>query len=185
MRRAFLAAAVCASLLAAGCGDDSEQEAAPAQPAATETATATEAPAAPADLNAFAAQISKDLKTKPEIPKPAGEPPAELVTIDIVKGKGKTAKQGDLVSMQYVGASWSTGEQFDASWDRGREPFEFELGSGMVIGGWDEGIPGMKVGGRRLLVIPPDLGYGPAGQGPIAPNETLIFVVDLEKVSTP
>jgi peptidylprolyl isomerase len=83
--------------------------------------------------------------------------------------------------MQYVGDSWSTGEQFDASWDRG-EPFTFALGSGGVIAGWDQGIVGMKQGGRRLLIIPPDLGYGPAGQGPIAPNETLVFVVDLEQI---
>jgi peptidylprolyl isomerase len=82
--------------------------------------------------------------------------------------------------MQYVGVSWSTGEQFDASWDRGGQPFQFPLGGGQVIAGWDDGIPGMKVGGRRILVIPPDKGYGAAGAGPdIAPNETLVFVVDL------
>ena len=82
--------------------------------------------------------------------------------------------------MQYVGISWSTGKQFDASWDRGAQPFQFPLGQGQVISGWDEGIPGMKVGGRRILVIPPDQGYGAAGAPPdIAPNETLVFVVDL------
>ena len=118
------------------------------------------------------------------MPQPEGEPPAELQTIDIVEGKGKAAKAGDNVSMQYVGVSWSTGQQFDASWDRG-EPFEFQLGGGMVIPGWDNGIPGMKEGGRRLLVIPPEQGYGPSGtpDGAIGPNETLIFVVDLEKVA--
>jgi peptidylprolyl isomerase len=172
-----------ATLLVAGCGDDSEQEAQPEQPAAT--ATATETPAEAASPKDLAAQISKDLKTKPEVPKPSGEPPAGLQTIDLVKGKGKTAKAGQTASMQYVGVSWSTGEQFDASWDRGGQPFEFQLGAGMVIPGWDEGIPGMKEGGRRLLIIPPDMGYGPSGtpDGSIAPNETLIFVVDLEKVS--
>jgi peptidylprolyl isomerase len=88
------------------------------------------------------------------------------------------------VSVQYVGNSWSTGAQFDASWDRGGEPFEFPLGAGRVIPGWDQGVAGMKRGGRRLLVIPPDLAYGsasPPGSG-IAPNETLIFVVDLKRI---
>ena len=86
--------------------------------------------------------------------------------------------------MQYVGDSWSTGETFDASWDRGAEPLEFPLGAGQVIPGWDQGIQGMKEGGRRLIVIPPDLAYGPQGSPPvIGPNETLVFVVDLEKVS--
>ena len=85
------------------------------------------------------------------------------------------------MSVQYVGVSYSTGEQFDASWDRG-EPFQFQLGAQMVIAGWDQGVVGMREGGRRMLVIPPDLGYGATGQGSIAPNETLIFVIDLEKV---
>jgi peptidylprolyl isomerase len=97
---------------------------------------------------------------------------------DIVTGKGKPAKAGDTLTMQYVGVSWSTGEQFDASWDHG-QPFPFKLGAGMVIPGWDKGMVGMRKGGRRLLVIPPEMGYGPTGQGPIGPNETLIFAVDL------
>jgi peptidylprolyl isomerase len=86
--------------------------------------------------------------------------------------------------VQYVGVSHSNGEQFDASWDRGGEPFTFTLGSGQVIPGWDEGVQGMKVGGRRKLVIPPDLAYGETGQPPIGPNETLIFVIDLEDVQS-
>jgi peptidylprolyl isomerase len=115
---------------------------------------------------------------------PSGTPPAELQTTDIVKGKGKAAKSGDTVSVQYVGNSWSTGSQFDASWDRGQEPFQFPLGAGQVIPGWDQGVAGMKEGGRRLLVIPPDLAYGDQSPSPdIGPNETLIFVVDLEKIS--
>jgi peptidylprolyl isomerase len=101
-----------------------------------------------------------------------------------VKGKGKAAKAGDTVSVQYVGNSWSTGTQFDASWDRGSEPFTFPLGAGQVIPGWDQGIVGMKKGGRRLLVIPPDLAYGDQSPSPdIGPNETLVFVVDLQKIS--
>jgi peptidylprolyl isomerase len=163
------------ALLAAACGDDSpEQEAGAPQ----ETATAT-----PAAGSVDAGAISKDLTAKPEIAKPDGEPPAELQKTDIVKGKGKAAKAGDTVSVQYVGNSWSTGTQFDASWDRGGEPFSFPLGAGQVIPGWDQGVAGMKPGGRRLLVIPPDLAYGAQSPSPdIGPNETLIFVVDLEKV---
>ena len=85
--------------------------------------------------------------------------------------------------MQYVGNSWSTGVQFDSSWDRGAEPFTFPLGAGQVIAGWDQGVAGMKEGGRRLLVIPPDLAYGAQSPSPdIAPNETLVFVVDLVKI---
>lgn len=127
--------------------------------------------------------ISKDLKTKPEIPKPTGKAPKTLVVKDIVKGTGATAKAGDNVTVQYVGVSHSTGKQFDASWDRG-QPFQFQLGAQMVIPGWDQGVAGMKVGGRRELIIPPDLAYGPQGQPPaIAPSETLVFVIDLVAVN--
>jgi peptidylprolyl isomerase len=96
-----------------------------------------------------------------------------------VEGDGPEAKAGDMLTMQYVGVNYADGKQFDASWDNG-QPFNFQLGSGQVIKGWDEGIAGMKVGGRRELIVPPDLGYGPQGQPPaIGPNETLVFVVDL------
>jgi peptidylprolyl isomerase len=100
----------------------------------------------------------------------------------VVQGNGETAESGDRVTVDYVGVSWSTGEQFDSSWDSGR-PFPFRLGAGDVIPGWDQGVSGMRVGGRRQLVIPPDLAYGPQGRPPvIGPNETLVFVVDLKKV---
>jgi len=126
-------------------------------------------------------EITTDLATKPEVPMPTGTPPADLITDDVVTGEGTAAKSGDHVTMKYVGVSYSNGKQFDSSWDRG-STFDFPLGGGRVIKGWDMGIPGMREGGRRTLVIPPSLGYGPRGQGPIAPNETLIFVVDLVKV---
>ena len=126
-------------------------------------------------------QISDDLTSKPEVPTPAGDPPAELVTSDVVVGKGAAAKSGDDVTVHYVGVSFSTGKQFDSSWDRG-QPFDFPLGAGRVIQGWDFGVAGMREGGRRTLTIPPSLGYGSRGTGPIKPNETLIFVVDLVKV---
>ena len=127
--------------------------------------------------------MTKDLDTKPAIPEPAGTPPKKLEIEDVVKGTGKRARNGSNVTVQYVGVSFSTGVQFDASWDSG-QPFEFALGTGSVIAGWDKGVKGMKVGGRRKLTIPPDLGYGAQGSPPsIAPNETLIFVIDLLDVS--
>ena len=119
---------------------------------------------------------------KPEIDFPGGEPPAELEIKDIWEGDGPVARAGDNVRVHYVGVAYSTGEEFDASWDRG-EPLAFRLGAGRVIAGWDQGVQGMKVGGRRQLTIPPDLAYGDRGAGNvIAPGETLIFVCDLVSV---
>ena len=116
---------------------------------------------------------------KPSVDIPAGAPPAELVIEDLVTGTGTEATPGSTVEVHYVGVSWSTKKQFDASWDRGR-PFDFPLGAGRVIRGWDDGVAGMRVGGRRRLTIPPSLGYGARGAGgAIGPNETLVFVVDL------
>jgi peptidylprolyl isomerase len=120
---------------------------------------------------------------RPEIDFPEGTPPANLDITDIVVGDGAEATHGSTVSVHYVGVAFSTGEEFDASWNRG-EPFEFPLGAKRVIAGWDMGVKGMKVGGRRKLVIPPHLGYGNRGAGnAIKPGETLIFVVDLLGVS--
>ncbi|WP_431781382.1 FKBP-type peptidyl-prolyl cis-trans isomerase [Streptomyces chumphonensis] len=117
---------------------------------------------------------------KPEVDFPEGAPPADLEIVDIWEGDGPVAAAGAKVSVHYVGVSFSTGEEFDASWNRGK-PLEFQLGAGQVIPGWDQGVQGMKVGGRRRLTIPPHLAYGEhgAGGGRIAPNETLIFVCDL------
>jgi peptidylprolyl isomerase len=119
---------------------------------------------------------------KPEIDFPDGNPPADLEVTDIWVGDGPEAKPGDMVKVHYVGVAYSTGEEFDASWNRG-EPLQFQLGVGRVIAGWDRGVQGMKVGGRRKLVIPPGLAYGDRGAGnAIAPGETLIFVCDLMSV---
>src|SRR6201987_6110359 len=115
---------------------------------------------------------------RPENHFPGGEPSAELQITDIWGGAGGEAKPGDTVKVHYVGVAYSTGEEFDASWNRG-EPLEFKLGTGKVIAGWDQGVQGMKVGGRRQLIIPPALAYGDRGAGHgIAPGETLIFVCD-------
>ena len=120
---------------------------------------------------------------KPTVTVPDSSPPTSLEIVDDVVGDGAEASSGNTVSVHYVGVAWSSGSQFDASWDR-MEPFQFPLGQGYVIKGWDEGVQGMKVGGRRTLHIPPHLGYGAQGAGGvIAPNETLIFVVDLLGVS--
>ncbi|MCB0871304.1 MAG: FKBP-type peptidyl-prolyl cis-trans isomerase [Solirubrobacterales bacterium] len=129
-------------------------------------------------------QVSEDLEERPKLSGSSATAPTVLVKKDIVVGDGTEAKEGDTVKVQYVGALYDNGKEFDASWDRG-EPFEFTLGGGQVIKGWDEGVAGMKVGGRRVLVIPPDLGYGPQGSPPTIPgNSTLVFVVDLEDVQS-
>jgi FKBP-type peptidyl-prolyl cis-trans isomerase len=127
-------------------------------------------------------KVSGKFGSKPEIATPAGDPPEKLVTKDLKTGTGKTAEDGDEVTVNYLGENWDGGTEFDTSF--GKDPFKFTLGEGGVIKGWDQGVKGMKVGGRRLLIIPPDLGYGETGQGASIPaNSTLVFVVDLEKVS--
>ena len=121
--------------------------------------------------------------SKPEIDFPDFDPPADLQVTDLTEGDGEVAAAGHTVTVHYVGVAHSTGEEFDASWNRG-DPLQFRLASGQVIAGWDRGVQGMKVGGRRQLVIPPHLGYGDRGAGGvIKPGETLIFVVDLVAVS--
>lgn len=120
--------------------------------------------------------------TKPDVEIPNSTPPNELVAQDITVGDGEEAVSGKSVSVHYVGVAWSTAKQFDASWDR-NEPFEFGLGAGQVISGWDKGVAGMRVGGRRKLTIPPDMGYGSRGAGGVIKGgETLVFVVDLLNV---
>jgi peptidylprolyl isomerase len=120
---------------------------------------------------------------KPNVDVPAGQdPPAGLEVEELSPGAGEEATHGATVEVHYVGVSWSDGQQFDASWDRG-DTFSFRLGAGQVIAGWDQGVKGMKVGGRRRLTIPPDLAYGKRGAGGvIGPDETLVFVVDLVAV---
>ena len=168
-------------LAACGSQPQDSRDSGSAPPPAGETTTEAEAAPEPSKAPADG-KISKDLDEKPVIPKPSGSPPSALRIEDVVEGKGKEAKKGDDVAMQYVGVAFSTGEEFDASWDRG-EPFEFTLGNGDVIAGWDEGIVGMKEGGRRKLTIPAEQAYGAQGSPPtIGPNETLVFVVDLEKI---
>jgi peptidylprolyl isomerase len=156
----------CAALGFAGCGDDDDDESASTGTTETQASDASDV----------------DTSTKPKVEVPEGQPPAGLQIEDIVEGDGATATTGSNVTVQYVGVSYSTGKQFDASWDAG-QPFTFQLGAGGVIPGWDQGVAGMKEGGRRRLTIPPELGYGETGMPPaIAPNETLVFVIDLLEV---
>ncbi len=174
--RTLIAAGLAAlSLVAAGCGED---EVNTSGEKSSESQAAEETPAAPEEEPA-APEASAELKDKPKITVPKGDPPAKLVTKDLIVGKGAPVKAGDNISVNYVGVSYSNGKEFDNSFDRG-QPFQLQLGAGMVIPGWDQGIEGMKVGGRRQLIIPAELGYGAQGSPPdIKPNETLIFNVDL------
>lgn len=180
----------------AACGGGTKTSAIPSEDApagsatTAETTTAettTEAASTPkpspptAAIKALAAKVSDNPKKRPKIPKPSGKPPKKLMVVDLKQGTGPAAKAGDQLTMDYSGTSWSTGKEFDSSWKSG-QPFPLQLGAGSVISGWENGIPGMKQGGRRMLVIPPDQGYGAQGSGGIKPNETLIFVVDLRKL---
>ena len=164
-----------AGILLLGCGNDGGQSA--ATDSSTEIPTSIEivpTPTPAGDVD------NADLSVKPLVTIPPSSPPTELLIEDLVVGSGSPVGVGDFLIMDYVGVSYSTGLQFDASWDRG-SPFPFELGAGRVIQGWDQGIVGMSVGGRRSLTIPPELAYGEngSGSGSIGPNETLVFVVDL------
>src|SRR3954468_23364228 len=156
------------------CGGDDDAAGSPPETATSQPDTGTATEPTPAE----AQKALRDTSTKPVIPKPIGSPPRKLVVDDIVKGKGKAAKKGDTVIVNYVGENFSNGKEFDASWDRG-QPFPVPTGQTQGIGGWARGLVGIRKGGRRMLTIPPELGYGPNGYPPaIPPNETLVFVVD-------
>ncbi len=185
----LLLVAVLASFGVAGCGgsDPSAADAAATQAAKEEknppklteptTPTVTAVKVAPGAGEA-------DINKKPVIPKQTGAAPTELVAQDLIVGTGATAKSGDTVDVQYVGVLRDNGKEFDSSWSRGSDPFSFALGAGSVIAGWDQGVEGMKVGGRRRLIIPADLGYGATGSPPKIPaNAALVFDVDLQKVT--
>jgi peptidylprolyl isomerase len=177
-RRLIALLALLGTLTLAACGDDDDGDGGgeTAPPPAAQEETETEP--TPSEQR----EALKDTSTKPAIPRPTGSPPRRLQTEDIVRGRGPGAKPGDTITAHYAGVTFSTGEEFDASWNRG-EPFTFPLGAGQVIEGWDRGFVGMKQGGRRILTIPPELGYGAQGFPPaIGPNETLVFVVDLVEI---
>jgi peptidylprolyl isomerase len=175
VKRLALILLACLALVVAGCGssDDSSNS-------SESTAASTESSEkSPAESGESAEKSSGGEKTKPKVTVPSGPPPKKLEIKEIENGTGPTAKAGDEVTVQYVGVGYDSKEEFDSSWSR-NEPFSFALGAGQVIPGWDKGVAGMKVGGRRELIIPSNLAYGPQGSPPaIGPNETLIFVIDL------
>ena len=188
MRARAIALLAAAALVVGACGDDSNDDtnlpaAVPATPAETTPTATMTAPSSTKATGRTKEGISTDVSSKPTIPKPTGQAPAKLVVKDIVKGKGKAAKLDDSITVHYVGSVFSSGEEFEASWDSG-ETATFPLSKGQLIEGWVQGIPGMKVGGRRMLVIPSELAYGADGSPPkIGPNEPLVFVIDLKKVA--
>jgi FKBP-type peptidyl-prolyl cis-trans isomerase len=174
--RAFaLLAAVALAALLAGCGGSSSSSTI----GVGNENTTDEALAKSGETAITKTPTSGPLATEPKVTPPTGAPPTTLEKKDLIVGAGKEAKAGDTVTVNYVGVLYKGGKEFDASWKR-KEPFQFKLGQGQVIKGWDEGVPGMKVGGRRELVIPAELAYGKTGSPPtIPPNAPLVFVVDL------
>lgn len=187
--RVLVLLAVLAAALLGACGDDDNSGSATTDTTATETQT-TQTPTTPAQPEApkarkvtpTAGEANPD--RKPKVPAGKGDPPTELEVQDLIVGKGARAKSGDTVSVQYVGVLFEDGKQFDASWEGNRpgQAFQFPLGGGQVIPGWDQGVVGMREGGRRKLIIPPELAYGAQGFPPdIPPNAALIFDIDLEQ----
>jgi FKBP-type peptidyl-prolyl cis-trans isomerase len=183
-------ALVVAALIAAGCGSDDSGSTDTAA-TTTETQPATQPPQQPAESGAPKPRKVKpspaeaDLGRKPKPAKGTGKPPSKLVVQDLIVGKGKKAASGDMVSVQYVGVLFDNGKEFDASWNGAKpgRPLQFPVGVGQVIPGWDQGVPGMRVGGRRKLIIPSELAYRDQGYPPaIPPNAALIFDIDLKKV---
>jgi peptidylprolyl isomerase len=175
-------------VISAGCGGDDESSTTGQATQPTQTAT-TPQPQTTQGETPKAKKVTPtageaNLKRKPKVPQGKGSPPSSLVVQDLIVGKGNEAKQGSLISVQYVGVLFKNGNEFDASWKGSRpgQAFQFPLGAGQVIPGWDQGVVGMKVGGRRKLVIPPDLAYGAQEVPGIPANSTLIFDVDLKKV---
>jgi len=155
------------SLAAAGCSEEETDKASEEKPSAEQQPAA-----APPET-------SGEQRSKPKVAKPKGGPPKKLVVKDLIPGKGGAAAAGDQLKVNYVGVSFATGKEFDSSFDSG-QPLDFQLGASMVIPGLDKGIEGMRVGGRRMLTIPPELAYGAAGSPPaVGPDETLVFVIDL------
>lgn len=183
MKRLLLIFVACAALALAGCGgssDGSSTGSSESTETTESTAATTESSTAAKKAKPAKAKKAKSAeKTKPKVTVPKGPPPKKLEIKEIEKGSGNSAETADEVTVQYVGVGYESGEEFDSSWSR-NEPFTFTLGAGQVIPGWDQGVKGMQVGGRRELIIPPNLAYGSAGSPPaIGPNETLIFVIDL------
>jgi len=185
----YLPALLAAAVLAAGCGDDKSDSSTPSATVQTQTAPTTTTPqeSAPKATKVEPSAGEANPDRKPKVPKGKGDPPSELVVQDLIVGKGPPARAGDTVTVQYVGVLFDNGKQFDTSWQGSKpgEGFQFPLGAGQVIPGWDQGVVGMREGGRRKLIIPADLAYGAQGFPPdIPPDAALIFDIDLEKAGS-
>ena len=176
----IMAMCVALAIAVAGCGGGSDSSTESTESgASTETSGSSESSTSSAESGEGTGDGKTKTKTKPKVTVPKGISPKNFATKELEEGTGATAKSGDEVTVQYVGVGYDSEEEFDSSWSR-NEPFTFTLGAGEVIKGWDKGVAGMKVGGRRELLIPGNLAYGPEGRPPsIGPNETLIFVIDL------
>jgi len=181
-RAGIAAAALCAAAVIAGCGSSGSSSTVTVgneNSADNSLVTAGETKTTAAATTPTSGELSKE----PTVTPPSGPAPTKLETKELIVGTGPEAKAGDSVTVNYVGVLYKDGKKFNASWETGK-PFTFTLGKGEVIKGWDQGIVGMKVGGRRELIIPASLAYGAAGRPPTIPkNEALVFVVDLLGVS--
>jgi FKBP-type peptidyl-prolyl cis-trans isomerase len=167
------------ALVAVSCGSSKASTTATTKPAAATATSAAPAPSAAPEAMGELPKVTGEATAKPVIAMPKSEAPKKLVASVLTAGTGADVKSGQQIKVQYVGQIWATGEQFDASWDRG-QPIEFGIGTGNVIQGWDEGLVGQKIGSRVLLVIPPDKGYGAGGRPPkIKGTDTMVFVVDI------
>ena len=187
LRIGALVALLAFALVAAGCGSSKKESAADRSAAKAEEEAKNQKPVpepkAPTSAKVTPTPGEADINKKPTVPKGTGAPPTTLKAETLISGSGPEIKNGQQATVQYVGVLFKNGKQFDTSWGKGKQPFQFTIGSGQVIPGWDQGVLGMKVGERRRLTIPADLAYGAQGSPPkIGPNEPLIFDIDLKKI---
>jgi peptidylprolyl isomerase len=187
LRIGALVALLVLAVAAAGCGSSKEESAADQSAAkAAEEAKNQEPiaePKAPTSAKVTPTAGEADIDEKPTVPKGTGAAPTALKAETLIAGNGAEIKNGQQATVQYVGVLFKNGKEFDTSWGKGKQPFQFTIGAGAVIPGWDQGVLGMKVGERRRLTIPADLAYGAQGSPPkIGPNEPLIFDIDLKKI---
>lgn len=187
LRLGALVALLVLAVAAAGCGSSTEQSAADKSAAKAEQEAKNQKPVAeptaPTSAKVAPTAGEADIAKKPTVPKGTGAAPTALKAETLIAGSGPEIKNGQQATVQYVGVLFKNGKEFDTSWGKGKQPFQFAIGGGQVIPGWDQGVLGMKVGERRRLTIPADLAYGAQGSPPkIGPNEPLIFDIDLKKI---